>query len=154
NVRVQVKDKDDKVVATAFTDKDGIYTVKIPRSPGKKATNGGDNTGDGAGAGVVSGPASDGASNGSRQDSANNANKNDANKDESTSSEYVVSTEADDYRTERKFSAGSEDVRVNIPIEDRPVSLLTRAVVGYQQAAAASSDFEQNYFFDMFVRNS
>src|SRR5262249_9159529 len=43
---------------------------------------------------------------------------------------------------------------INLPIEDRPVSLLTRAVVGYQQAGAASADFEQNYFFDLFVSQS
>lgn len=71
--------------------------------------------------------------------------------------EYSVSTEGDNYQTERSFMVGEDapqGIRIDIPIEDRPVSLLTRAVVGYQQSGAASSDSEQNYFFDLFVRSS
>ena len=67
---------------------------------------------------------------------------------------YVFSTEADNYLSKRKVVIADSDQKVNLPIEDRPVSLLTRAVVGYQQAGAASADFEQNYFFDLFVSQS
>jgi Mor family transcriptional regulator len=67
------------------------------------------------------------------------------------SKSYVVSTEGDDYHTKREFQVAEKNVRVNLEIEDRPVSLLTRAVVGYQQAGAASAKSEQNYFFDLFI---
>jgi hypothetical protein len=65
---------------------------------------------------------------------------------------YIVSTEGDDFHTKRDFTpeAGG-NLRVNLEIEDRPVSLLTRAIVGYQQAGAASAKGEQNYFFDLFI---
>ena len=70
---------------------------------------------------------------------------------DSSQSEYTLDTEADGYHTSRDFTVNPDAVvRVNLPIEDRPVSLLTRAVVGYQQAGAASTAFEQNYFFDLF----
>jgi hypothetical protein len=69
-------------------------------------------------------------------------------------SSYVLSTDADNHHAKVKFFLKGEDLKISIPIEDRPVSLLTRAVVGYQQAGAASTDFEQNYFFDLFVSQS
>jgi len=66
---------------------------------------------------------------------------------------YVFSTEADSHLSKRKVVVTSP-MKVNLSIEDRPVSLLARAVVGYQQAGAASTEFEQNYFFDLFVSQS
>jgi hypothetical protein len=71
-----------------------------------------------------------------------------------TGEAYTFSTEADNYLTKRKVVVTDSDLELDLPIEDRPVSLLTRAVVGYQQAGASSSDFEQNYFFDLFVSQS
>lgn len=125
NVAVRVK-KGDDVVATAFTDKGGEYEVTLAKDEDNKV--------------------------------------------------YVFSTEADNHLTRREvvINDGSlaclpakkngnrirwhdeedidcRDFKVNLLIEDRPVSLLTRAVVGYQQAGAASADFEQSYFFDLFV---
>jgi hypothetical protein len=66
-----------------------------------------------------------------------------------------VSTEADNYQTRRKFtaSAGGRQ-RVNIVVDDQPVSLLARAVVGYEQTGASSAKREQTYFFDLFLRKS
>ncbi len=67
----------------------------------------------------------------------------------------TLSTEGDDNYTKRDFSIQKGDqVRLNLLIEDRPVSLLARAVVGYQQAGAAATDTEQNYFFDLFLSKS
>lgn len=70
-------------------------------------------------------------------------------------SPFTIATEGDDYYTKREFTLDQgETKRVNLEIEDRPVSLLARAVLGYQQAAAAATKFEQNYFFDLFVSKS
>jgi putative Ig domain-containing protein len=66
---------------------------------------------------------------------------------------YVFSTEADFHLSKRKVVVNGP-MKVNLYIEDRPVSMLARAVVGYQQAGAASTDFEQNYFFDLFISQS
>jgi hypothetical protein len=69
--------------------------------------------------------------------------------------EYTVSTEVDNYYTKRKVSVkANEAVRLNIPIEDRPVSLLTRAMVGYEQSGAAAAKHDQNYLFDLFISKS
>ena len=69
--------------------------------------------------------------------------------------EYTISTEVDNYYTRRTVRVKSnEAVRLDIPIEDRPVSLLTRAIVGYEQAGAAAAKHDQNYFFDLFVSKS
>ena len=67
---------------------------------------------------------------------------------------YFVSTEADNGQSKREIYVGDKSVRVNIPIEDRPVSLLTRAIVGYEQAGAAAAKNSQNYFFDLFISKS
>lgn len=76
-------------------------------------------------------------------------------KDGKFASYYLVSTEADNQHTKRKIVIeGNKSLRVNIPIEDRPVSLLTRAVVGYEQSGAASARREQDYFFDLFVSST
>lgn len=64
---------------------------------------------------------------------------------------YIISTEGDDNRTRRLIKVLDKPVRVNLLIEDRPVSLLTRAVVGYEQSGAAAARKEQNYFFDLFI---
>ncbi len=167
NVQVQVKDKDGKVVATAFTDKDGNYIAYVPSPTAKAPQQGSSNAkksrvnNNGANdASVNNGSGDDGAEDGSdNNERASNAEstKNGGNEAQDGPQEFVLSTEADNYRTERRVLVrgnNTQGIRVNIPIEDRPVSLLTRAVVGYQQAAAASSDFEQNYFFDIFIRNS
>jgi hypothetical protein len=69
---------------------------------------------------------------------------------------FTVSTEADNDTTTRTIEIkGTEtSVRLNIPIEDRPVSLLTRAFVGYEQSGAAAAKSEQNFFFDLFISKS
>jgi putative Ig domain-containing protein len=103
NITVRVE-LDDKLVATAMTDKGGFYEVRLEENDDGKS--------------------------------------------------YVLSTEADNYLSKRKVVVADSDLKVNLPIEDRPVNLLARAVVGYQQAGAASADFEQNYFFDLFVSQS
>ncbi|MDQ3011786.1 MAG: hypothetical protein M3X11_13890 [Acidobacteriota bacterium] len=64
---------------------------------------------------------------------------------------YVISAGADNFYTKKTIVVSNDDQHVSLTIEDRPVSLLARAVVGYQQAGAASTEFEQNYFFDLFV---
>jgi hypothetical protein len=68
---------------------------------------------------------------------------------------YTITTEGDNHYTKREFVPQCDKpVRVNLLIEDRPVSLLTRAVVGYQQTGAAASGREQNFFFDFFASKS
>ncbi len=67
---------------------------------------------------------------------------------------YSISTEADSGNTIRDVYIADKAVRVNIPIEDRPVSLLSRAIVGYEQSGAAAAKHDQNYFFDLFVSKS
>lgn len=67
---------------------------------------------------------------------------------------YVLSTEADNYFSKRTIVVSGKDLEISLPIEDHPSSLLARAVVGYQQAGAASTSFEQNYFFDLFISQS
>ncbi|MBL8189638.1 MAG: hypothetical protein JNK38_16625 [Acidobacteria bacterium] len=65
----------------------------------------------------------------------------------------IVSTEGDNNYTTRDvtYFADCNCYKLNIPVEDRPASLLVRAVVGYQQAGAAATETRQNYFFDLFV---
>jgi hypothetical protein len=66
--------------------------------------------------------------------------------------EFTLSTEGDENYTTRKVSVGQgARVRVNLDIEDRPVSLLARAIVGYDQSGAAAAKKEQSYFFNFFV---
>ncbi|MEA2172613.1 MAG: hypothetical protein QOD00_205 [Blastocatellia bacterium] len=70
---------------------------------------------------------------------------------------YYISTEADSGQTRREIVFAAESgasARVNIPVEDRPVSLLSRAVVGYEQAGASAAKKDRNYFFDLFVSSS
>lgn len=67
----------------------------------------------------------------------------------------TVSTEADDYTTRRTvLITEGGDIQVDIPIEDRPVSLLQRAVIGFSQSGASSAKSDQNYFFNLFVSKS
>lgn len=73
------------------------------------------------------------------------------NKATSGARHYMISTSANDHHSVELAFVNNTDQQVNLLIDDRPVSLLTRAVVGYQQSGAASSEFEQNYFFDLFV---
>lgn len=65
----------------------------------------------------------------------------------------IISTEGDNDYTTRDITyfASCNCYKLNIPVEDRPASLLARAVVGYQQAGAAATETKQNYFFDLFV---
>lgn len=66
--------------------------------------------------------------------------------------QFTVTTDADDQHMERKVCpVAGEGRRVNIVIDDRPVSLLTRAIVGLEQSGAAAAEADQNYFFDVFV---
>ncbi len=75
--------------------------------------------------------------------------------DQQNSQVVMLTTEGDDEYTKREFSVKhGDEVRLDLPIEDRPVSLMARAVVGYQQAGAAATKFEQNYFFDIFLSKS
>lgn len=68
--------------------------------------------------------------------------------------EYSISTEADNHASKRSIIIkGGDTTRVNLLLEDRPVSLLARAVVGYEQTGAAATRKEQDYFFDLFVSN-
>ena len=67
-----------------------------------------------------------------------------------TPGHYYISTEVDDGRTRRDVHL-AHDQRINISIEDRPVSLLARAVVGYEQTGASSTKRNQDYFFDLFI---
>ncbi|MFN0109939.1 MAG: putative Ig domain-containing protein [Blastocatellia bacterium] len=76
---------------------------------------------------------------------------NDKDKTKDDDDYYVLSTEADNYFTKKIVVLKGVDLEASLSIEDRPASLLTRAVVGYQQAGAASTAFEQSYFFDLFV---
>jgi hypothetical protein len=69
--------------------------------------------------------------------------------------EFTLSTEGDENHTTRKVALGRGDrVRVNLNIEDRPVSLLARTIVGYDQSGAAAAKKEQSFFFDFFVSKS
>ncbi|MBC7931323.1 MAG: hypothetical protein H7Z38_12245 [Rubrivivax sp.] len=72
-----------------------------------------------------------------------------------TSKDYVISTEGDENYTTRKVRVAKGDkVRINLDIEDRPVSLLARTIVGYDQAGAAAAKREQSFFLDFFVSKS
>jgi hypothetical protein len=67
----------------------------------------------------------------------------------------TVSSEADNFQTKREFvPADGGTQRVNLEVDDQPVSLLARAVVGYEQSGVSSATREQNYFFDFFIRNT
>ncbi|HZT61169.1 MAG TPA: hypothetical protein VFA21_21360 [Pyrinomonadaceae bacterium] len=67
----------------------------------------------------------------------------------------TISSEADNFQTKREFvPADGGTQRVNLEVDDKPVSLLARAVVGYEQAGVSSATREQNYFFDFFIRNT
>ncbi len=68
---------------------------------------------------------------------------------------YTITTEGDNHYTKREFVPQCDKpARIDLLIEDRPVSLLTRAVVGYQQTGASASGREQNFFFDFFASKS
>lgn len=68
---------------------------------------------------------------------------------------FTISTEGDSKHTKRSILLSPGDkVKINLPMEDRPVSLMLRAILGYQQGGAASFTPEQNYFFDLFVSHS
>lgn len=71
----------------------------------------------------------------------------------SDSKPVIISTEGDNDYTTRDITyfANCNCYKLNIPVEDRPASLLARAVVGYQQAGAAATETKQNYFFDLFI---
>lgn len=75
-----------------------------------------------------------------------------------TDGKVTFSTEADDYLTRRTLlvTSGfpSPTDSLVLEIEDRPVSLLTRAVVGFSQAGASSAKADQNYFFDLYINKS
>ncbi|HEV2707432.1 MAG TPA: hypothetical protein VGV59_16060 [Pyrinomonadaceae bacterium] len=69
---------------------------------------------------------------------------------------YVLSSRADDGNTKRniKFTENSgqnNPYEIDLPIEDRPVSLLSRAVVGYEQVGASSTKSAQKYFFNLYL---
>jgi putative Ig domain-containing protein len=71
--------------------------------------------------------------------------------------DFTLSTEADNEHTRVEGVidvASGKPMRLNLPIEDRPVSLLVRSVVGGQQSAATASQPERNVFFDFFFRKS
>jgi hypothetical protein len=68
---------------------------------------------------------------------------------------FTLSTEGDQHYTTRDVTAGpGERVRVNLDIEDRPVSLLARTIVGYDQSGAAAAKKEQSFFFDFYISKS
>lgn len=72
------------------------------------------------------------------------------------STKYTLSTAADEYFTTRqvmKIKAGDKR-RVNLDIEDRPVSLLVRNLIGYDQSGAAAAKHSQSYFFDFYVSHT
>lgn len=66
---------------------------------------------------------------------------------------YTISVEGDDEVTKREFllSEDQTELQLDIPIEDRPVSLLSRAVIGYEQSGASSATKSQKYFFDLYL---
>jgi hypothetical protein len=69
--------------------------------------------------------------------------------------DFTLSTEADNEHTRVEgVIDNGKSMRLNLPIEDRPVSLLVRSVVGGQQSAATASQPERNVFFDFFFRKS
>ena len=68
--------------------------------------------------------------------------------------QYTLSTEADNHNIQRLIRVDEDPVSIDLPIEDRPVSLLSRAIIGYSQAGASSAKSDQNYFFDLFVSQS
>ncbi|HEX5708669.1 MAG TPA: hypothetical protein VFX96_15300 [Pyrinomonadaceae bacterium] len=134
NVTVQLKDKDGKVLDRVTTDRDGNYFFVIKHAAPTDA-GGGDG-----------GAANGGAANG---DDAADAT------DGGVPPEYTVSSEADEYYTTRTVMArpGTRR-RLNILIEDQPVSLLARALVGYEQAGASAAASEQTFFFNLYLNKS
>jgi hypothetical protein len=72
--------------------------------------------------------------------------------------DYTITTEGDDHFTSRVFLknalAGGKPLRVNLDIEDRPVSLLARSLIGFDQSGAAAAKREWTYFFDFYVSKS
>ncbi|MDX2030332.1 MAG: Ig domain-containing protein [Blastocatellia bacterium] len=69
--------------------------------------------------------------------------------------DYTISTDADNGHTRVEGRAAKGTcTKVNLSIEDRPVSLLVRSVIGRQQAAATSTQPEWRLFFDFFIRSS
>jgi hypothetical protein len=76
----------------------------------------------------------------------------------SESKEYIISTEGDEHFTTRAFVKqallNGKKLRVNLDIEDRPVSLLARSLIGYDQSGTAASKREFTYFFDLYLSKS
>lgn len=139
NIRVIVKKKDakeDDAIANTQSDDDGnfIMSFNLPANP-SPGTNGSAASSAGAAANLA----------GTTTTASGVGND-----------VYVVSSEGDNHHTKReiKFFDDCKCYKLDLRIEDRPPSLLTRAVVGYQQAGAAASKIEQNYFFDLFISKS
>jgi len=65
----------------------------------------------------------------------------------------ILMTEADNYTLQREIVVHTDqpDYKIDLPLENRPVSLLTRAIVGYDQSGATSVKSAQRFFFDLFV---
>src|SRR5262249_30451622 len=55
---------------------------------------------------------------------------------------FILSTDGDNYQTQEEIKSVAKGtcVKVNLRIEDRPVSLLVRSVIGGQQSAAAATE--------------
>ncbi len=184
NIEVQLRDDAGKVVARTVTDRDGNFkfNFEVPHSSGgahsaaeKALTKGAakltgktkDSAAKGGarmaqanlkqggeasateGGGEDDGAAAEPSATGAEtKENSETASQNDLCK-------YSVTTDADEQYTERRVCVvGGKGTRVNIVLDDRPVSLLTRAIVGFEQSGAAAAKSDQNYFFDVFVSNS
>ncbi|HWW76701.1 MAG TPA: hypothetical protein VNZ44_14990, partial [Pyrinomonadaceae bacterium] len=72
--------------------------------------------------------------------------------------DYTISTEGDEHFTTRTFTrqafSRTNRLRINLDIEDRPVSLLARSLIGFDQSGAAAARRDFTYFFDFYVSKS
>lgn len=144
NVRVIVKKKNasvDQTVANTLSDRDGNFVMTFG-TPAKSQGSSANPAGSAANAANAAN-----ATSGANVATAATVTDNDV---------YEVSSEADNHHTRReiKFFDECQCYKLNLEVEDRPASLLARAVVGYQQAGSASTEAEQNYFFDLYISKS
>jgi len=116
--------RDGEVIGQTQTDANGYFEIKLP----------------------VDSPDSGNGGNG-----AEAANSNPKNKKKGP---FILSTEADDYTLRREIvitPSTKNPYKIDLALETRPVSLLTRAIVGYDQSGASSAKSSQHLFFDLFV---
>ena len=153
NVIVRLDDQDGKIVSTAMTDQDGNYEFVLSKKKSEAKSEPESKSKEELKTESKAKPTKELKQN--LKAELKPESKEESKGEAEYAGPYTISTQGDNHYTRRTFTViDGGSVRVNLPIEDRPVSLFSRAIVGYQQAASASTALEQNIFFDLFVAKS